>query len=173
MEQTHNTYTGEKTHWPCWKIQNELSLMPLVPWGKVYPVLPSSSHHFHHIFGRSHKPTQQHREKTLVCLAPEEAGGGMSFTWVLTPALKTWWCWFIPGCRWPWMAGSVNDESLSASGSCCSCSRDSFSKQMNFCYLQLCVLRWTSIHFSLFKPGPPAESVRRAPYTCQTPNAGQ
>lgn len=74
MEQTHNTYTGEKTHWPCWKIHNELSLMPLILWGKVYPVLPSSSHHFHHVFGRNHKPTQQHRDKTLVCLAPGEWG---------------------------------------------------------------------------------------------------
>lgn len=167
MEQTHNTYTGEKTHWPCWKIQRELSLMPLFPWGKVCPVLPSRSHHFHHVFGRRHKPTPRHRAKTV-------GKGGMSFTWVLTPPLKACWCWFIPACSWPWVADSVNDNWKSVClWKVLLCSRGSFSKQMNFCYLQPCVLKWTGIHFSLLKPGPPAESVRRAPYTCQTPNAGQ
>lgn len=164
MEQTHNTYTGEKTHWPCWKIQSELSLMPLFPWGRCIQSFPVAVITFTRPLAEA---TQQHRGKTV-------GKGGASFTWVLTPILEAWWCWFIPGCSWPWVADSVNDNwKLVCLWKVLFFSRDSFSKQMNFCYLQPCVLKWTSIHFSLLKPGPPAESVRRAPYTCQTPNAGQ
>lgn len=122
MEQTHNTSTGKKTHWPCWKMESELSLMPLFPWGRVYPVLPSCHHHFHHVFGRSHQPTQQHRGKTLVCLAPGEGGRGDEFhlgfhTYLesLMVLIHTWLQLTLNG----WLQLMIT-ESLSASGSGCS-----------------------------------------------------
>lgn len=127
-------------------------------------------------FGRSHKATQHHRcctwggVKNLLSTWGREDEFHLGFnTWFKILMI------LIHSRQWvdpEWLIPLRIPERLSVSGSC-SCSRNSYSKQLNFCYLQHSVFEWTSIHFSLFKPGLPAERVRRATYPCQMPDAGQ